>query len=816
MTTRPQEPDPLDRMLRDVALPTGFLDRLLAISSEVEELEMTAEEMAALDASLRWPVEDAPPVATFDAFDADSLLAFAAEEESDLDLEQAVDLGHATVGSHQFDDEDDSFSDRHLDRWLRRVRLPAGLMLRLHQIRGLVASGEGLQDRARASRPGGTAVGRASQLSIAAALMIAFGLFYFGAAATFLMAYHGPRRTGDPAFPLTVDHWTGDEDGVAGHHGRDTDIEHSFVLSPFSDDWQSALSSVELLNVLGSESLPPAHKEEVLPAAVIAGADPSSRMANQSPLGFPPGSESVEEDERFPEPEIVPWEVIRGIAPPKAAGFDLPFLIRNGAHPMVPVDPRFRADPGLRFCQVPLRSESFSYEQCRRMLGLDRPELPEPRDVRVEDFLAAIDYGWEAPREKDGKQEGLRLVVHGAPSPFKNSGNAANTAARSGNKLVALPPFPGMIQVGVKAREEVEGWRQACRLTVLVDRSRSMRRGGRMEMTRQALSELAGRMGPADRLSLVAFDREASVLLEDAAVQDAAGRTDVGMAIAALTAGSSTNLAAGFRAAYTVASNHPRHDRLEHRVVLITDGADVSEATLGELESRLASAANSGISLSVIDLGEGAWVSAPLLRLAEAGRGRAVRASSTEQIGWALCEALSGRSQLVATKVQLRVEFNPDSIESYRLIGHEASDLGRREGAPLEVDLRAGQSATALFEIRPRRTDGPIATIELRWRDAYGAEQRQVQTLVGAEFSPRFEDAPVALQRAAVAAEAAEILRDSPFVEKGMTLAKLAEFATRVRRESTGDASFQRFIEFLNRASAVEAGRGAALSNRRP
>ncbi len=815
MTTRPQEPDPLDRILRDVALPTGFLDRLRAISSEVEEPEMTAEEIAALDASLRWPVEDAPLVVAYDmapsesASDSESAQYFAEDGESDLYLERSA------TGSHELSDQDETFSDGQIDRWLRRVRLPAGLIFRLHQIRGLVAHAEGSQDRTRAFGPGGASVGRASQLSIAAALMIAFGLFYFGAAATYLMAYHAPRRSGDPAFPLTVNNWN-IEPERPDHDGPDADVEQSFVLSPFSDDWQSTLSSVEMLNVLGSESLPPTPEEVVLPPAVISGLDPGSRLANQSPLGFPPGSESVEEDERYPEPEIVPWEVIRGIAPPKAAGFDLPFLIRNGVHPMVPVDPRFRADPGLRFCQVPLRSESFSYEQYRRMLGLDRPELPEPRDVRVEDFLAAIDYGWEAPREKDGKQEGLRLVVHGAPSPFKNSGNAANTAARSGSKMVQLPPFPGMIQVGVKAREEVEGWRQACRLTVLVDRSRSMRRGGRMEMTRQALGELAGRMGPADRLSLVAFDREASVLLEDAAVQDAVGRTNAGLAIAALTAGSSTNLAAGFRAAYAVAANYPRHDRLEHRVVLITDGADVSEATLGELESRLASAANSGIVLSVIDLGEGAWVSAPLLRLAEAGRGRAVRASSSEQIRWALCEAMSGRSQLVASKVQLRVEFNPDSIESYRLIGHEASDLGRREGAALEVDLRAGQSATALFEIRPRRTDGPIATIELRWRDAYGAEQRQVQTLVGAEFSPRFEDAPVALQRAAIAAEAAEILRDSPFVEKGMTLAKLADFAARVRRESTGDVSFQRFVELLDRAAAVEAGRGSAPSNRRP
>jgi hypothetical protein len=152
-----------------------------------------------------------------------------------------------------------------------------------------------------------------------------------------------------------------------------------------------------------------------------------------------------------------------------------------------------------------------------------------------------------------------------------------------------------------------------------------------------------------------------------------------------------------------------------------------------------------------------------LASFARAGGGESHRATDADQVRWALLEILTGHSQLAAEDVQLRVTFNPKTVLDYRLLGHEKGLIP----APLETDFHMGQSATALYEVRLKKGGGSdVAEVELSWHDPAGQEsgtrtsRRRVHR---GQFASSLSEAPPSLQAAAVVAQTAELLRESPF-----------------------------------------------------
>src|SRR5690606_17745015 len=113
----------------------------------------------------------------------------------------------------------------------------------------------------------------------------------------------------------------------------------------------------------------------------------------------------------------------------------------------------------------------------------------------------------------------------------------------------------------------------------------------------------------------------------------------------------------------------------------------------------------------------------------------------------------------------LTIEFNPQSVASYRLIGHEPTALAGLMPRRVEVDLHAGQAATMLYEVQ--LTGGKVqdvATATLRWRDPTdGAPREAVQKITRSTLAAEFAKASPQLQLAVVAAASAAHLRHSPW-----------------------------------------------------
>ena len=331
-----------------------------------------------------------------------------------------------------------------------------------------------------------------------------------------------------------------------------------------------------------------------------------------------------------------------------------------------------------------------------------------------------------------------------------------------------------------------------------------------MEIVRRALGELPGMIGPADRLSLVTFSQAAHVLVENLSGDAAA---PFAAAAESLSAEGATNIIAGLREAYGAARPTLGAGRPQVRIVLLTDGLlDLEPATAERIGRQVAEAAAENIPLDVIDLGQQKATDPQVASLAAEGRGTVHRAVSSRQVGWALREIVTGRSQVVARAGRLQVTFNPKTVLEYRLLGHESGDWGGLLPGPLEADFHEGQAATALFEVRLSPTGAQdLASVDLAWYAADGEKTLAGKTAETARatvqrkhFAASLTSSALSLQEAAVVAYTAEVLRHSPFLFRSHApLSVPAAFSRAVDLSAQVDSRLQRQPSFEEFAALV-------------
>jgi Ca-activated chloride channel family protein len=678
----------------------------------------------------------------------------------------------------------DSNFDAWLDTELRNVPLPAGMLARLQKVAEL--SDEELDaDLQAVAIPAGLArrlqrIGerearrmRLHHAAMAALLLMAVGLGYLGLTISFL----GSLRPSQPP---------------AAHH-----LASQLKLKP-SEEPPVEIGDLAIALDSDPEASPepwPAGAESALSFSLEGQAARSAPewelpenadlMTDRNMALWPLGS-PVDNGDALEDLKKVAGLRPRGIDFPLVYGYDVAFLSRTGFHPFVAP----ALNPQLRSLVAPLGGDTESYDLARRYL--DDGELPPRSELRTEEFLAAIDYQYPRPTK-----QALGLFVAGGPSPFHANGLQ-------------------LLQLGVQAKNASPSHRPAARLTLVVDTSGSMSWGGRIEMIRQAFGRFAERMLPNDRVSLVVFSDKSYALVEDASRQQ---RDQLKAAIATLPTDGPTNLAAGLRTAYGLAQRVTPSTELANRVVLLTDGlAGMDEATAMQIDRRLKEAAVSGVQLHVVDLSqEREEVEPPpfLSRLASKGGGRVHRATSVDQIGWALEAILTGHSQRVAADAQLRVTFNPKAVEVYRLLGHEPRTVISLKPAHPEADFYTGQAATVLCELRllPNGAND-IALLELTWRDPLSGESHRInQTVQRGQFVASLHQTPLPLQAATMVAEAAEQLRGSlplfnPTWPSAGSLESVRQLSRQVDSRLLERPTYSAFLALLEKAATARPYRG--------
>jgi Ca-activated chloride channel family protein len=156
---------------------------------------------------------------------------------------------------------------------------------------------------------------------------------------------------------------------------------------------------------------------------------------------------------------------------------------------------------------------------------------------------------------------------------------------------------------------------------------------------------------------------------------------------------------------------------------------------------------------------------------------------------------------------KVQVDFNPEVVKRYRLVGFENRAIADADFRNNNVDageIGAGHSVTALYEIKLYpEAYGRVATVSMRWQDP---DTRQVvelsQDFNSNELATEFRDADPYFQRAVVVAEYAEILKKSYWAE-GSSLASVYREAQRVSEYLDRDEDMAEFMELIRRAGQL-------------
>ena len=374
-------------------------------------------------------------------------------------------------------------------------------------------------------------------------------------------------------------------------------------------------------------------------------------------------------------------------------------------------------------------------------------ELPQSEVVRVEEFVNNFSD------ERTGNPQSVFTVyTEGGPSPFGDSNLE-------------------LLQVTIKSRNLLPGERKNAVLTFAVDTSGSMAATGKLELLKESLKTLVSNLGSKDRVAIVSFSTHAYVVLPHTAVRQRAHIMD---AINSLSPDGGTNVEAGIDLAYRLAGES--HDRkAANRVILCSDGvanlgSKGPEAILKRIQRF---ARDNMISLFTFAFGSGGQQAVQgdkmLQRLANEGDGKYQYVDTRESARdlFSLPEQL----QFLASDAKIQVNFNPEAISHYRLLGYEKRDIADVDFRNDRIDageVGPGSTVTAIYEIKRARPSGSLGRIHLRYRDEASRRFEEVDfELPTGVLAATIADTTDRFRFIASVAEFAEILRGSYYARNG-------------------------------------------------
>lgn len=318
--------------------------------------------------------------------------------------------------------------------------------------------------------------------------------------------------------------------------------------------------------------------------------------------------------------------------------------------------------------------DTGAYSNMRRWVSQGR--LPPEDSVRVEEFINYFDYSYAAPVESG--------------QPFRVNTEIARTPWNTATHL---------IRIGIQGYEVSPENLPSSNLVFLVDVSGSMQSSDKLPLLKQALSMLTRKLDANDTISMVVYAGASGIVLDSVA-----GNQDATIlaALQQLEAGGSTNGAAGIQLAYQLARQNFKPNGI-NRVILATDGDfNVGVASTEELKDMIERQRKSGIALTTLGFGSGNYNDHLMEQLADAGNGNHAYIDRLSEAQKVLSEEMTSTLMTIARDVKIQVEFNPQTVSEYRLIGYENRVLNEEDFNNDQVDageIGAGHSVTALYEI---------------------------------------------------------------------------------------------------------------------
>lgn len=320
--------------------------------------------------------------------------------------------------------------------------------------------------------------------------------------------------------------------------------------------------------------------------------------------------------------------------------------------------------------------DTASYSFVRRMLN--NGQLPEKDAVRSEELINYFDYAYPVPKDRK--------------TPFATYTSVMDSPWKAGNKL---------IHIGIQGYQLAASEIPQSNLVFLLDVSGSMDEPSKLPLVKQSMSLLLDTLKPDDTISIVVYAGAAGTVLEPTKVKE---KSKILAALNNLQAGGSTAGAEGIALAYQLAEANFNAKGV-NRIILATDGDfNVGQTGDEQLQDFVERKRDKGIYLSVLGFGQGNYQDEMMQTLAQNGNGTAAYIDTLSEAQKVLVTEATSNLFPIAKDVKIQVEFNPNTVKEYRLIGYETRALNREDFSNDKVDageIGAGQRVTAIYEITP-------------------------------------------------------------------------------------------------------------------
>ncbi len=318
--------------------------------------------------------------------------------------------------------------------------------------------------------------------------------------------------------------------------------------------------------------------------------------------------------------------------------------------------------------------DTAAYANVRRFIN--NGYLPPQDAVRIEEMINYFDYDYPAAESAD---EPFRIISEIAPTPW-NSGSY-------------------LLHIGIKGYQPPQTEQPARNLVFLLDVSGSMDAPNKLELLKKSLRLLVNQLSMRDRVAIVVYAGTSGIVLPSTPGNQ---RREIILALENLSAGGSTNGGAGIELAYSIAQQNYIKGGI-NRVILATDGDfNVGSSNTDELTQLIKQKKRSGVALTVLGLGMGDYNDQMLEEISNAGDGNAAYIDTLQEAQKVLVQDLGSTLQTIARDTRIQLEFNPEKVSSYRLIGYENRMLHTEDFKNDRVDagdVGAGHTVTALYEI---------------------------------------------------------------------------------------------------------------------
>lgn len=269
-----------------------------------------------------------------------------------------------------------------------------------------------------------------------------------------------------------------------------------------------------------------------------------------------------------------------------------------------------------------------------------------------------------------------------------------------------------LVHIGLQGKDVPKTNLPPSNLVFLLDVSGSMSQPNKLPLLKQGLRMLTDQLRPQDHVAIVVYAGSAGVVLPSTPGDH---KMEILNALDRLEAGGSTAGAEGIALAYQVArENFVRKGN--NRVILATDGDfNVGQSSDAALERQIENERESGVYLTVLGFGTGNYQDSKMQTLADKGNGNHAYIDNALEAKKVLVNEFGGTLFTIAKDVKIQVEFNPEHVKGYRLIGYENRMLAAEDFNNDKKDageLGSGHTVTALYEIIPAGSSEELPQVD--------------------------------------------------------------------------------------------------------